>query len=196
MNDKLSEQQTSAILKALDDALDQGPWEDSNFLKAIGKNLRKIRDDFVAELNAPSPLEVKRSEQVAHRMALHGGQIKVFVSLYSSDGTNLQSWERILMNLPRQMISRPIYESEEDVKALIRIKENKDNEAYVSIYVNQSDILPVSPDKVPVDKLGRPLLLLKDRSLQLENIDHFIHKVTCYEYARGRLTEVIPSDSE
>ena len=195
MNDKVPQEQINAILQALDEAIDQGPWEESNFLKAIGKNLRQIRENFVAKINAPTQAELKRSEHVAHKLALHSAHQEVFVSLYSSDGGNMQTWERLVANLPRQMISRPIYESEEDAKALIRTKENKTNEAYVAIYVGQGDILPVSPDKVPTDRLGRPLLLLKDRSLRLENITYFVHKSLRYEYMHGRLTPILETES-
>lgn len=187
MKDELSEQQTNAILKALDDAIEQGPWEESNFLKVIGKNLREIRDGFANQLNSAGREKAKITSHLANRIALRSGQQEIFISLYSSDGMNLQSWERIIMNLPKQMISRPIYADEADVKALLRTKENKMNEAYVSIYVNQSDILTLPSDKVPVDRLGKPLLTLKDKSLLLDNVNRFVHTSGSYQYHQGRL---------
>lgn len=45
------------------------------------------------------------------------------------------------------MISRPIYAEEEQVKALLKTKENKQNEAYVAIYINSTDIIPFIPIK-------------------------------------------------
>ena len=187
MKDELSEQQTDAILKALDEAIEKGPWEESNFLRVIGKNLREIRDGFAKQITDPNVEKAKITSHLANRIALRTGQQEIFVSLYSSDGSNVQSWERILMNLPRQMISRPIYADEEDVKALIRTKENKNNEAYVSMYVSQSDILALPADKVPLDKLGKPLLTLKDKALTLDNINRFVHKSVVYGYNQGRL---------
>ena len=85
------------------------------------------------------------------------------------------------------MISRPIYADEEDVKAVLKTKENKQNEAYVAIYINQSDILPLPPDKASVDKLGKVLLSLKDKTLNLDNISRFVHLSGVYRYANGRL---------
>ena len=189
MKDELSEQQTDAILKALDDAIEQGPWDDSNFLKVIGKNLREIREGFLNRLNVSGQEKSKITAHLANRVALRSGQQEIFIALYSSDGANIQSWERILMNLPRQMISRPIYADEEDIKALIRTKQNKINEAYVSMYISQADILPLQADKIPLDRLGKPLLTLKDKSLSLDNINCFVHKSGSYQYNQGKLVK-------
>jgi intracellular multiplication protein IcmQ len=187
MKDKLSDEQNEAILKALNDAIDKGPWDKSNFLKVIGKNLIEIRDTFLSQLGANSQAQLKAESHLANRIALRSGQQEVYVSLYSSDGINLQSWDRIVANLPRQMISRPIYADEEDAKAIIKTKENKQNEAYVAIYINQSDILLLSPDKAPVDKLGKVLLSLKDKTLNLDNISRFVHISGSYRFVNGHL---------
>ena len=189
MKDELSEQQTDSILKALDDAIEHGPWDESNFLRVIGKNLRAVREEFASRLASPEREKVKMEKHLANRVAARSGQQEVFISLYSFDGSNLQSWERILMNLPKQMISRPVYAGEDDVNALIKTKENKNNEAYVVMYVRQSDILPLSSDKTPLDKLGKPLLTLTDKSLILSNIERFVHLSGVYQYQNGRLVK-------
>jgi intracellular multiplication protein IcmQ len=194
MKDELSEKQTDAILKALDDALKEGPWDDSNFLRVIGKNLREIRDGFANQLNSKEQEKAKLASNLANRVALRSGQKEIFIALYSFDGSNLQSWERIIINLPKQTVSRPIYENEEDIRAIIKTKENKNNEGFVSIYVNQSDILPMTPDKTPVDKLGKPLLTLKDKVLSLDNINYFAHVTGTYQLAQGRLIKNTPSE--
>lgn len=186
MKDKLNDNQVEAILKALDEAIETGPWEESNFLRVIGKNLRQIRENFVALVNNQGPT-AKLSASLSKEART--GHQEVFISLYSSEGNNLQSWERILANLPRQMISRPIYDNEEGVQQLIKSKENKINEAYVVAYINQSDILMMAADKIPLDKFGKPLLSLKDRSLLLDNIIRFVHFSGTYHYAKGRLVK-------
>ncbi|WP_298626817.1 Dot/Icm secretion system protein IcmQ [uncultured Legionella sp.] len=187
MKDRLSDEQNEAILNALNEAIEKGPWEQSNFLKVVGKNLIEIRDGFLNQLGASSHAQLKAESHLANRIALRSGQQEIFISLYSSDGTNMQSWEKIIVNLPRQMISRPIYADEADVKAILKTKENKQNESYVGIYINQSDILPLSSDKAPVDKLGTILLSLKDKTLNLDNISRFVHLTGVYKYERGRL---------
>ena len=187
MKDELSDQQNEDILKALNEAIEKGPWDKSNFLKVIGKNLVEIRDGFLSQLGSRSRMQLKAESNLANRVALRSGQREVYVSLYSADGSNMQSWERIVANLPRQMISRPIYADEEDIKAALKAKENKPNEAYVAIYIHQTDILPLSPDKASVDKLGKALLSLKDKTLNLDNISRFVHITGVYRYEQGRL---------
>jgi intracellular multiplication protein IcmQ len=187
MKEILSDQQNEAILHALDEAISSGPWDQSNFLRAIGKNLTDIRENFVNQLDTRTRQQIKADTHLANRMALRSGQQEVFVSLYSADGTNLQSWEKIIANLPRQMISRPIYVSEEHVRDLIKTKENKQNEAYLCIYINQTDIIPLSADKTLSDRLGNAMLALKDKSLDLENISRFVHASGIYQFDRGRL---------
>jgi intracellular multiplication protein IcmQ len=187
MKDKLTDEQNEGILKALNDAIEKGPWEQSNFLRVLGKNLIEIRDGFLKQLGANSSAQLKAESHSANRMALRSNQQEVYVSIYSSYGSNMQSWEKIVANLPRQMISRPIYADEEEIKAILKTKENKQNEAYVAIYIYQTDILPLSPDKAPVDKLGKALLSLKDKTLNLENISRFVHLSGTYQFSDGRL---------
>ncbi|MFA5959482.1 MAG: Dot/Icm secretion system protein IcmQ [Tatlockia sp.] len=187
MKDELTENQTDAILKALDEAIETGPWDESNFLRVIGKNLRTIRDNFANHLKNAQSETIRRGTTFIPAPARHEGQREIFISLYSSDGNNMQSWERILANLPRQIVSRPIYSNEEAVQYLIKSKENKMNEAYVCAYVNEEDVLLMAEDKIPIDKFGKPLLNIKDRSLKLEHITRFVHLSQEYSYVRGRL---------
>ena len=186
-NEALTKQQTEAVLEALDNAISQGPWEESNFLRLIGKNLRGIREEFVSQVNSSGIKYSDEAAYVANEAALRRGQKKVYIALYSSDGSNLRSWEWILANLPGQMISRPIYAEEQDVRAIIKSKENKNNEAYVALYIDENDILPISADKLPIDKLGKYLIALKDGTLNLNNIDYFVHLSGTYQYSHGRL---------
>ncbi|KTC86361.1 Dot/Icm secretion system protein IcmQ [Legionella brunensis] len=190
MNDKsTTEEHAQAILKALDDAIEQGPWEESNFLRVIGKNLRQIRQNFANYLGNHQELTVTRGEHGAVRAEPKAGQQEIFIALYSTEGNSIQAWERLLANLPRQMISRPIYANEQDVRNLIKSKENKINEAYVAVYVHENDILQVAADKVLTDRFGRPLMSLKDRSLSLDNIIRFVHLSGVYQYIKGRLVK-------
>ena len=187
MKDELSEEQAKAILKALDDALEEGPWESSNFLKIIGKNLRAIRDNYCDKFHLSQAEKVSLASNASKQVGLRDGQQEVFIGLYLSNGSNLQNWEKIIHNLPRQNISRPVYDDEKNVNDLIKSKENKINEGYVSVYVNQSDILPVSADKAPVERLGHRLLLLRDRAIYPENINRFVHQSGTYTLQNGRL---------
>ncbi len=188
MKNELSKQQSDDILQALDKAIETGPWAESNFLRVIGKNLKEIRNTFAIQIGstqkeAQSAREIAAANQTKQRAS----QQEVFIALYSAEGNNLQSWERILSNLPKQIISRPIYAREEGVKYLIKSKENKINEAYVSVFITETDILKVHEDKIAFDKFGTPLMSLKDRTLNLNNISRFVHMSGIYSFVKGRL---------
>src|ERR1700722_9147682 len=125
MKDKLSDEQNKSILEALNHAIEKGPWDQSNFLKVIGKNLIEIRDDYLKQLGTSSHEQLKADRLAANRLASRSSQQEIYISSYFAEGANLHAWERIIANLPRQLISRPIYAEEEDLKALIKTKENK-----------------------------------------------------------------------
>lgn len=184
MKDELSQHQIDEILKILDDMLEKGPWEESNFLRVIGKNISSIRSDFLKHVDVAD----KGADSSASRQpALNADQQEIYISLYSSQGEKITNWERILLNLPRQVVSRPIYANEADLNTALRAKGNSINEAYVAVYINKSDILNIDADKIPYDKLGKPLLTLKDRAISLANINRFVHHSNTYAWQGGRL---------
>ena len=190
MKERLTDEQNAEILKALNKAIEEGPWDSSNFLRVIGKNLATVRDNYLAQLGASTPSQLRAESHLANQMALRSTQQEIYISLYSFDGANLQNWERIVSNLPRQMISRPIYTSEEHIKEVIKLKANKTNEAYVAIYINKEDVLILPPDKILKDKWGNSLLSIKDRTLFLDNISRFVHITGTYEFSKGRLIKM------
>lgn len=187
-NDNLDK--AKKTLQALDEALTAGPWNESSFIIMLGKKLHMIRDDLAAKIAQYEEGETDSPQYIAHRVQLSTSHKLVYISLYSVDGINLVSWERIIANLQRQIVSRPVYADEEDAQNIIKTKEKKINEAYVSFYVNTADILDLNTDKVPMDKLGRPMMVLKDNAIDLENIEYFFHLTGKYRYTRGSLIEV------
>ena len=187
MKDILTEKQVLTILQSMDDALAKGPWEESNFLRAIGKNLQGIRDALASEIDQNYTNVTIDMQKKKQHLQPKETQKEVFIALYSSEGSQIHAWERIIANLQRQIISRPIYEDEDGVSAFIKSKENKLNEAYVAIYVDSNDILKLSADKVAIDKFGHALMTLKDRAVNLENINRFVHTSGTYQLVRGHL---------
>ena len=191
MTEKLTKEQMDGVLTALDDALAQGPWAASTFLSHIGKKLQQIRDEFEQKQQDDSFYENTTESAVLanHRADRYARMKKIFIALYAVDGTNINSWERVVANLPGQIISRPVYENEEDVIAILRNKSNSINEAYASIYVDPNYILEQLGEKITVDKLGKPLLALKDKAIHLDNLDKFIHESGTYKYVKGQLVK-------
>lgn len=191
MNDNLTKEQMNGILTALDDALAQGPWGASTFLTIIGKKLQQIRDEFEQKQQEGEHLQTSSHPftWASQRSENQAEMKKIYISLYTYDGTNIHTWENIIANLPGQIISRPIYENEEDVIAILRNKGNSVNEAYVSLYIDPKCILEPLSEKIAVDKLGKPLLTLKGKALDLSNLDVFTHLTGTYKFLSGRLVK-------
>ena len=187
MNSTYKEQATDALL-ILDRLIASSTWNESNFYRAMGNKLRDMRNKFASSLSTTENNE-KLASHMLNRVALRNNQQEIFIGLYSTDGNNLQTWERIVTNLPGQMISRPIYAQESEVQEIIKTKDKPVNEAYVSIYVNQNSFLTVSEDKIPMDKLGQKMLILKNNSINLDNIHFFFHMLKRYQYLKGKLVQ-------
>lgn len=185
MKDELTREQMQTILQALDEALQKGPWDKSNFLSIAGKKLNQIRTDF-SNYTKEAQEKIK-VESDSKKRYLETQKQKVFISIYSSGGNNLQVWERALANLPRQLISRGVYSKEEDIQNLIRSKEKTVNEAYAIAYIYPKDILELGEEKMLRDKLGSPLISLKAGAIQPEDIKQLIHLTGHYDYNKGRL---------
>lgn len=183
-------QKAEALLKALNEAIADGAWDETNFISIVFKRLNAMRDALESQLAQLDEEPENSTSFLARQMAMQSTLKQVFVGLYSIEGVNLQAWERIVANLRRQMVSRPVYEKEEDIQAIIKTKDKKINEAYVSIYVDPQSILTLNRDKVPVDKLGKSMLVLKDNAINLENIDYFMHLSGKYRYIRGKLIKM------
>jgi intracellular multiplication protein IcmQ len=177
-------------LQALNEVLIAKSWDESSLITMIHKKLSVMRDDIATKIAKAEEGETGSPEYLAHRAHLSTSHKLVYISLYSVEGVSLDSWERIIANLQRQIVSRPVYANEEDVQNIIKTKEKKINEAYVSFYVNQLDVLELHADKIPLDKLGKPMLVLKDKAIDLENIEYFFHLSGKYRYSRGRLSKV------
>ncbi len=182
-----SQEKNTAILAAMDQLMAGAAWNESTFFRVMGNQLRGLRTRFAEQTQDLSNNSTKVAADLLSRIAMRRGQREIFISLYCSDGTLLPSWEKLILNLSQQTTSRPIYASEADVQAMIATKENKVNEAYVSIYVDQNCILPSSQDNPSVDKLGHSLLILKNNAVTLKNIHFFVHGLQRYEYAQGKL---------
>lgn len=193
MGSKYSSEQLQAIKEILDKAIQEGPWDQSAFLRVIGKNLQDMQDTFLATSNHKDP-KLRASEgDLAHRVALRKGQKEIFISLYTSDGSEMNAWERILANLPKHVVSRPIYSDESEVQKLVRAKDNPVNEAYVAVFIDKADILDLPDERTSRDRYGIKLLSLKDKSIHPDNISRLVHRTGTYLYRRGRLLAQISS---
>ena len=173
------------ILKILEEAIEQGPWDQSLFLRATGDKLRKLRDQFkstakfIPEESAQQEFETIRDEDEE--------QIEVYISLYNSAGSEIRNWEKLLNNLKTVLITRPVLATEKDAKELLRSKLNKKNEAYIAVYIDKSDVMSPIGGITPKDTLGHELLVLKENTVKTDNITRFVHVSGEYRFKRGHL---------
>lgn len=184
------------VLRVLDDTIEQGPWNKSTFLGAVGKKLKDIRFGFKNRLRFLDPsfeeaiTSVKIESPIAAPPTKTDNQIEAFVSLYNADGGNLEKWEKILYALGRQIVTRPVYGTEKEIRAVMRAKAFVRNDAYAAFYVDKEDIIPPRDGKPPVDRLGNVLLILKDTALKNENITRFCHESGSYLFKNNTLTRI------
>lgn len=191
--DNLTPEQIRSIQKAFDHAINNGPWQESNFLRTMGKRLEKIRDDFLLEIGQnPSSSDVA-AKHAATQLAHRSGKKEIYIALYSSNGAQLSAWEKLIANLPRQLVSRPIYAEEKDIVDLIKSKSIPQNEAYICALIHEDDIKSVPEDKIPRDRLDHPLITVKDRAISLDDISRFVHISGTYQYLEGHLVKTMNS---
>lgn len=189
-SDKLSKEQIEEITNALDRVVEDLPWGQSVFLSALGKKFEKIRDEFKNDVQGIL-IDSKESHQHGHdHLTLRDDHIEIYIGIYNAQGTKLNIWTKVILNLIAQCVSRPIYATESAVKEMVRSKSNLNNEGYVLIHVKETDLMKVDEDKIPRDKLGNELLLLKDRVITPEKIKKFFHSTGEYEYKHGVLTRI------
>lgn len=181
-------QKSLEALKALDKAIEGGPWDKSLLLRAIGKKLHDARERFIEDLDLKEILEKSSaSQEIAQPSLQNADFLEVYVSLYQAQGTNLQKWAAILTSITQLSITRPIYKNEEDIKASIRAKDFQANDAYVAVKVRQTDVMKSPEGKTPVDRFGRELLVLKENVVRPENISRFVHLTGEYRFVKGVL---------
>ncbi len=201
---KIDEQRKTAreLLRALDSTIEKGPWDKSIFLGTIGKKLKEIRFNFKNRLRfldpgfeeAPEsvvPVSSVTTNNVAAAIPQPAeGQIEAYVSLYNVDGGNMTKWEKILISLDKQIVTRPIYATEQAARASIRAKTVRKNDAYAAFYLSKADIIVPKDGKPPLDRLGNPMLILKDTALKLTNITRFCHESGVYLFRNNSLSHI------
>lgn len=185
------------ILKELNEAINGIPESNSVFIEAVRKkmidireqfkNLAKLSDKDVESLNAPN----LSPKNLIHHAAQEKGFIPVYILLYNADGFNFAKWSSLVASIEKQAINRPVYLSESDAKSALRASLNKQNEAYLAIYVKENKIIETQTAK---DRLGHQLVLLQDNSVYKENIYYFIHRSGLYHFQKNQLILQHPVD--
>jgi intracellular multiplication protein IcmQ len=182
------------LVEILDEIIEKGHWENTLFLQATGKKLREFRERLKNELEFPTHLQSSDEATFIHRYkstrkATDESHL-VFILIYCSEGSNVKQWENVISSLAAHSMTRPIYKNESDVQSVLRSKPNKQNDGYLALSISKNDISPHFTKKVPVDRYGNELVVLREGSIRQENIEYFIHLSGRYIYQNGKLIQV------
>lgn len=177
----VSIEEVELIQQTIKECLELPEWQRSNYLKLMHGRLEKIANDLQDSINH---LTASNSDSIQTEVRDHSDEQLVFISLYSAFGKSIEAWERVVMNLPKQYVSRSVYLNEKDAQYAARYKGLLQNEAYISIWVKKANVINTGILK---DKFSRLLITLKDRAVILENIEYFWNASVRYKWQKNHL---------
>jgi len=160
------------LVNILDELLGNKEWDATLLLRTAKKRLTGLRDEaqeIANELNETITSTVP--EQVA--ATIKEGHIKIYISLYQTQGANLKIWHDMLNSLAKYSMTRPVYDTEEHIRELIRSKPDLERHAYAVVAMEKNGI--IDTENTAMDKFNHELLTLKEGAVQLENIIEFVH---------------------
>ena len=162
------------VKKILDNGIQEGPWQANLFLKGIKKKLEELRDQFEVGIGLE---QLKQGGGHGNDSLAQGlnHTTEIYISLYQSQGSNIQKWQEVIASLVRYSMGRPIYKDEDDVRAATHLTDRNPNNAYVVLKVNNDAILADSLEQPRVDREGRKLIMLKEGAITLHNIVRLVH---------------------
>lgn len=185
---KLTIEEVQKVQEIMNQLLTEKDWEQASYLKILRQELEKIYSTFNTLANQVYSQVNEETEARAQFLNFDKSNFQlVYISIYSSEGENLDAWQRILFNLPKQFITRAIYENEYDVQDAIKQAPVFVNAAYVAVWVDKNAILSTEGFPPQLDKIGHQLLNLRDRSVQLNKIDYFWNNMSKYRWINDGL---------
>ena len=132
--EKLTLEEVQKVQEIMNQLLAEKDWEQASYLKILREELQKIYSAFNVLASQVYSQVNEEAEAQAQLLNFDKTNYKlVYISVYSSEGGNLDSWQRILSNLPKQFITRAIYENEYDAQDAIKLAPVFSNAAYVAI---------------------------------------------------------------
>lgn len=185
------------LMQALEDTIDDGPWDKTLLLQTIGNKLKALRDKYKYNLDFGTEGDVvSEPGHLAERVAERAGQVEVYIALYNAKGNDMAKWSKCLQGLSANIITRPIYGNELDAKSRLRTKLHDPNEAYAVIYLDKVDILePADKADVLRDRTGHELLSVREGSIDPKKITRFVHNSGQYLYKDGKLVKQDSQDA-
>lgn len=179
-----------AIIEAAEHVLSADAWEASLFLRNTLKPIKEIYEEAVA---LKEKLGTSENEQSFTTPSIAGNKVKLYVSLYQSNGHDFKQWAAQLASLSSYMVGRPIYQNEAEVAQAIRLKLSQLSEAYVTVAVDPVKIISAE-NKPRKDRLGNTLISVLPNAIKSENIIEFVHQGKRYHYVNQTQELIIKSN--
>ena len=176
-----------SIITAIDHVMEGGDWSSSLFLKNTLKPLAAIKAEAEAEI---AKLEAKADSKIAPVAPPAEHEVEVYISLFQSEGYNINKWAMQLRSLDRYTVGRPIYQNAADIEKRVRLRAANGNEAHVAVIIRKADMQAADPFSPPLkDQFGHPLLQIKDVALRNGRITAFFHQGVRYLFVDGQLVK-------
>ncbi len=174
-----------AIIKAVDEILAQGDWDESLFIRNCLRPLKEIREQAEniikterANASVKRPSFITSHKQVAYE--------KVYIVLFQSRGYELKQWELQLRSIESHLVGRPVYRKEAEAQTAIRLKNAPDQEAYIEVDIDEKKI---QSDLTREDRFGHALISLAHNAVNPAHILSFVHAGKRYDFLDGKLKE-------
>ena len=169
------------IQQLIKECLDLPEWQQSNYLKLMHGRLEKVAKDLQEAIDEASGRSDDNTTPTARE---HPDEQLIYISIYSAFGRSIEAWDRVVINLPKQYVSRSVYLNEKDAQYAARFKGLPQNEAYIAVWVKKTDIINTAALK---DKFDRALITLKDRAIRLENIEYVWSSSILFKWQNNHL---------
>lgn len=175
-----------SIISKIDKTINSSIWHSHPLLSLYQENLTKLKERVsnISDKDT-SGIPSKKQSQDAQE-----NKIKIFVSLYNTDGLNLNKWMAVIDNAIQSAASRSIYQNKADIEKMISNRESIDNEGYLTINISENDIINIAAESMKKDGLGINLMDVKENALSIKNIVYFTHRDSNYIIKEDKL---IPS---
>ncbi len=149
-----------------------------NILKT---QLHTIFDKVEKEIGIHQEEKNKNKNQTKKTLA--EDETLVYVSLFNTQGKQLESWLRLLDNksLYEHSVNRPIYANQNEIEEMLANKPNKEQNGYFIIAIKKNDIMADENTTTLRDPNGFPLLRLKQGAFNSGKIQAFIYRGQAYQ---------------
>lgn len=163
------------ITEAINAVLAAGDWSNSIFLKTAAVKLREllVKTDQLLHLGMKTEGATDGSDKIVQHRTIPAGYCQVFILLYQAQNTDLQGWYHTIRTLIDYSATRPVYKEEACAREFIRSKTSGiECNGYAVVNIKNDSFYNV--EQPPVDVYGHLLFILKENSVQLENIVEFV----------------------